>query len=87
MGRALLDAAVVRCAHDHVWEILADTLSPSRFIASTHITSMPWTTIMPAIFAPTFYLWECDARALQRGTWVIEKGTKLGLSFRDLEIE
>jgi 15-cis-phytoene synthase/lycopene beta-cyclase len=49
--------------------------------------AMPLTTLLPAIFAPTLYLWECDARALQRGTWVIEKGTKLGLSFRDLEIE
>ncbi|GAA5991174.1 hypothetical protein JCM10908_006571 [Rhodotorula pacifica] len=57
------------------------------FIASTHIMAMPWSTILPAIWAPTLYLWECDARALQRGTWVIEKGTKLGWSFRDLEIE
>ncbi|GAA5860988.1 hypothetical protein JCM3774_003217 [Rhodotorula dairenensis] len=57
------------------------------FIASTHIMAMPLTTILPAIFAPTLYLWECDARALQRGTWVIEKGTKLGLAFRGLEIE
>ncbi|GAA5963806.1 hypothetical protein JCM8115_006338 [Rhodotorula mucilaginosa] len=57
------------------------------YIASTHLMAMPLTTLLPAIFAPTLYLWECDARALQRGTWVIEKGTKLGLSFRDLEIE
>lgn len=59
----------------------------SRFIASSHIMAMPLTTVLPAILAPTIYLWECDARALQRGTWVIEKGTKLGLSCRGLEIE
>ncbi|POY73281.1 hypothetical protein BMF94_3615 [Rhodotorula taiwanensis] len=57
------------------------------FIASSHIVAMPWSAVLPSIFAPTLYLWECDARALQRGTWVIEKGTKLGWSFRDLEIE
>ncbi|BGP33437.1 hypothetical protein JCM10296v2_005239 [Rhodotorula toruloides] len=57
------------------------------FIASTHILAMPrWAVGLP-ILLPTLYLWECDARALQRGTWVIEKGTKLGLAFRGLEIE
>lgn len=43
-------------------------------------------TLLP-ILLPTLYLWECDARALQRGTWVIEQGTKIGLSFRGLELE
>ncbi|GAA6040552.1 hypothetical protein JCM8097_005460 [Rhodosporidiobolus ruineniae] len=57
------------------------------FIASTHLTSMPRSALIPSILLPTLYLWECDARALQRGTWVIEKGTKLGLSYRGLEIE
>lgn len=58
-----------------------------RFIASTHILAMPrWAVGLP-ILLPTLYLWECDARALQRGTWVIEKGTKVGLAFRGLEIE
>ncbi|GAA6016262.1 hypothetical protein JCM10207_000450 [Rhodosporidiobolus poonsookiae] len=57
------------------------------FIASTHITSMPRYAVLLPILLPTFFLWECDARALQRGTWVIEKGTKLGLSYRGLEIE
>ncbi|BGP25876.1 phytoene synthase [Rhodotorula toruloides] len=57
------------------------------FIASNHILAMPpWAVGLP-ILLPTLYLWECDARALQRGTWVIEKGTKLGLAFRGLEIE
>nr|UZX50431.1 bifunctional lycopene cyclase/phytoene synthase [Rhodotorula kratochvilovae] len=57
------------------------------FVASTHLRAMPRSTLLLAIFIPTFFLWECDARALQRGTWVIEQGTKLGLSFRGLEIE
>ncbi|BGP17727.1 hypothetical protein JCM10213_005308 [Rhodosporidiobolus nylandii] len=57
------------------------------FIAATHIVAMPRRSVLLAIFLPTLFLWECDARALQRGTWVIEEGTKLGLSFRGLEIE
>jgi len=48
---------------------------------------MPRATLLLAIFAPTVFLWELDARALQRGTWVIEQGTKLGWDFRGLEIE
>lgn len=35
----------------------------------------------------TLYLWTCDALALQRGTWVITAGTKLGVSAFGLEIE
>ncbi|GAA5993431.1 hypothetical protein JCM11641_007156 [Rhodosporidiobolus odoratus] len=57
------------------------------FISSTHITFMPRYAVLLPILLPTFYLWECDARALQRGTWVIEQGTKLGLSYRGLELE
>ncbi|GAA5840019.1 hypothetical protein JCM11251_006588 [Rhodosporidiobolus azoricus] len=57
------------------------------FTASTHILAMPRACVLLPILFPTFYLWECDARALQRGTWVIEKGTKLGWSYRGLEIE
>ncbi|GAA5926944.1 uncharacterized protein JCM15063_000413 [Sporobolomyces koalae] len=57
------------------------------FITSTHILSMPSYSVILPILLPTLYLWECDAQALQRGTWVIEKGTKLGLSYRGLEIE
>ncbi|GAA5820056.1 hypothetical protein JCM3770_002120 [Rhodotorula araucariae] len=57
------------------------------FITSTHLRAMPRSTLVLAILIPTIFLWECDARALQRGTWVIEQGTKLGVSFRGLEIE
>ncbi|GAA5895709.1 uncharacterized protein JCM6883_001595 [Sporobolomyces salmoneus] len=57
------------------------------FITSTHILAMPRYSVVLPILLPTLYLWECDARALQRGTWVIEQGTKLGLSYRGLEIE
>nr|UYR58270.1 15-cis-phytoene synthase/lycopene beta-cyclase [Rhodotorula sp.] len=57
------------------------------WVASEHICAMPRATLLLAIFAPTVFLWELDARALQRGTWVIEQGTKLGWDFRGLEIE
>ncbi|KAI9652800.1 MAG: hypothetical protein M1821_007798 [Bathelium mastoideum] len=43
-------------------------------------------TIIPVII-PTLYLWVVDALALQRGTWVIESGTKLGYQFYGLEFE
>ncbi|GAA5879810.1 hypothetical protein JCM16303_004187 [Sporobolomyces ruberrimus] len=57
------------------------------FITSTHILAMPRYSVVLPILLPTLYLWECDAQALQRGTWVIEQGTKLGWSYRGLEIE
>lgn len=28
---------------------------------------------------PTFYLWIVDSVSLQRGTWVIERGTKVDI--------
>lgn len=33
------------------------------------------------ILIPTVYLWMIDLLSLQRGTWVIEKGTKLDIQF------
>lgn len=63
------------------------TEAHERFITSTHILAMPRYSVVLPILLPTLYLWECDAQALQRGTWVIEQGTKLGLSYRGLEIE
>lgn len=44
-------------------------------------------TLMPVVL-PTLYLWIVDTLALQRGTWVIESGTKLGWHlWSGLEIE
>lgn len=34
-----------------------------------------------SILVPTVYLWIVDLLSLQRGTWVIEKGTKLDIQF------
>lgn len=34
-----------------------------------------------SILIPTVYLWMVDRLSLQRGTWVIEKGTKLDIQF------
>lgn len=42
---------------------------------------------MIAVVIPTVYLWICDSCALRRGTWVIERGTKLGFAAWGLEIE
>ncbi|KAJ5379703.1 Bifunctional lycopene cyclase/phytoene synthase [Penicillium cataractarum] len=36
---------------------------------------------MMSILLPTVYLWMVDLLSLQRGTWVIEKGTKLDIQF------
>ena len=44
-------------------------------------------TVVP-ILVPTVYLWIVDTMALNRGTWVIERGTKLGFQiWRGLEVE
>lgn len=63
------------------------TFAHSRFVASDHILALPWTATVLPIAIPTVYLWILDAVALQRGTWVIESGTKYGLEFCGLEIE
>lgn len=40
------------------------------------------------ILVPTLYLWIVDTLALQRGTWVIESGTKVGFQiWSGLELE
>ncbi|KAK4495095.1 hypothetical protein PRZ48_013422 [Zasmidium cellare] len=47
----------------------------------------PACTVLP-IALPTVYLWVVDTLALKRGTWVIEAGTKTGLTlWPGLEIE
>jgi 15-cis-phytoene synthase/lycopene beta-cyclase len=52
------------------------------------LIGLPWTNTLLPIAVPTLYLWIVDTLALQRGTWVIESGTKLGIHvWPALEIE
>ncbi|KAI1628786.1 phytoene synthase [Exophiala viscosa] len=52
------------------------------------LLTLPWTTTLLPIAAPTLYLWIVDTIALHRGTWSIELGTKLGIHvWPHLEIE
>lgn len=52
------------------------------------MVSLPLTSIAAPIVLPTLYLWIVDESALQRGTWAIESGTKLGVQLAgSLEIE
>ena len=52
------------------------------------LIALPPLNCSVAIIIPTLYLWLVDTFALRRGTWVIESGTKLGLTVWDgLEVE
>lgn len=52
------------------------------------MVSLPWTSILSPIVLSTVYLWVVDEGALQRGTWSIESGTKLGVTLAgSLDIE
>ncbi|EXJ64412.1 hypothetical protein A1O7_00748 [Cladophialophora yegresii CBS 114405] len=52
------------------------------------LLTLPWTKTWLPIAAPTLYLWVVDTLALQKGTWSIELGTKLGIHvWPHLEIE
>jgi 15-cis-phytoene synthase / lycopene beta-cyclase len=42
------------------------------------LLQLPFAPIAVPICLPTLYLWIVDERALGRGTWAIESGTKLG---------
>ncbi len=42
------------------------------------LLGLPWTKTWLPILLPTFYLWVVDTVALQKGTWAIASGTKLG---------
>jgi 15-cis-phytoene synthase/lycopene beta-cyclase len=60
----------------------------SRTFAYQFLIGLPWTNTVLPIALPTLYLWMVDTLALQRGTWVIESGTKLGIQlWPGLEIE
>lgn len=57
-------------------------------LAYQFILGLPWTNTVLPIAIPTAYLWIVDTLALQRGTWLIEDGTKLGIHlWPHLEIE
>lgn len=52
------------------------------------LLSLPRSKVLLPIAVPTFFLWVVDTLALQRGTWSIESGTKLGIHiWPHLEIE
>lgn len=52
------------------------------------LLSLPRSKVLLPIAVPTFFLWIVDTLALQRGTWSIESGTKLGIHvWPHLEIE
>lgn len=52
------------------------------------LLTLPWSKTLLPIAVPTLFLWVVDTLALQRGTWSIESGTKLGIHiWPHLEIE
>jgi len=52
------------------------------------VLSLPRSKTLLPIVVPTLFLWIVDTLALQRGTWSIESGTKLGIHiWPHLEIE
>lgn len=59
-----------------------------RGLAYQLLKNLPRRATFLPILAPTLYLWVVDTFALQRGTWSIEAGTKLGIHvWPALEIE
>ncbi|KAJ5560537.1 Bifunctional lycopene cyclase/phytoene synthase [Penicillium frequentans] len=48
-------------------------------LCGNFFAALPKKPIMISIFLPTLYLWIVDFFSLQRGTWVIERGTKLDI--------
>lgn len=57
-------------------------------LAYQFVIGLPLSNTLVPIALPTLYLWAVDTLALQRGTWVIETGTKLGIHlWTGLEIE
>lgn len=59
-----------------------------RGLAYQLLVGLPLKATLLPIALPTLYLWVVDTLALQRGTWTIESGTKLGIHvWPALEIE
>lgn len=56
--------------------------------AGEMVLSMPWTSTLTPIAAPTVYLWLVDELSLRNGVWTIEPGTKLDRTlFGSLDVE
>jgi 15-cis-phytoene synthase/lycopene beta-cyclase len=47
-------------------------------LAYQFLQTLPYLNTLLPVALPTIYLWLVDTLALQRGTWAIESGTKLG---------
>jgi len=57
-------------------------------LAYQFILGLPLINTVFPILLPTLYLWHVDTVALERGTWVIQAGTKLGVQlWKGLDIE
>lgn len=57
-------------------------------LAGEMLLSMPWTSTLLPILAPTFYLWLVDELSLRQEIWTIETGTKLNNQlFGSLDLE
>lgn len=59
----------------------------ARHLCGNFLLALPKKPIAVSILLPTFYLWIVDFFSLQRGTWVIERGTKLDIRFGALDLE
>ena len=59
-----------------------------RLLAYQFLLGLPKSnTVLPVVIS-SLYLWILDTLSLNRGTWVIEAGTKLGLQiWTGLEVE
>lgn len=86
MGGALFRHYLVSSGHRWPACYGLTKMSTYRGVAASHIIALRRRALL-TITLPTIYLWICDACALRRGTWVIERGTKLGISAWGLEIE
>lgn len=57
-------------------------------IGGLFMMALSWTSTIVPIALPTLYFWLVDEMALRRETWVIESGTKLGVTvWGSLEVE
>ncbi|KAJ5128682.1 uncharacterized protein N7443_005801 [Penicillium atrosanguineum] len=60
-----------------VWAL--PVLAFQWLLCGNFLLALPKRPILLSILLPTFYLWIVDSLSLQRGTWVIERGTKVDI--------
>ena len=65
----------------------ASYLPTYRTFAYQLIIGLPNSNTIIPVLIPTLYLWYVDALALNRGTWAIQSGTKLGWQVWGLDVE